>query len=341
MPPILSAEDEGSEEIDYAPLSFYPERWAGCDAKMTVFEGEHVVFMALSSCGPYDATVMRFLLERLDRGWAAYMELLECTPPRARRPGHTVRGKAALIAAVPEVRLTCGYGCGFVGMTGIEVAGFYTRDYPRMCAEAEHGCLSHFEHYFYYEMGRNYYVFGDRHRAFVTGYAVCMRYILMDVCGCVDYGDETRVRNAIEKCESSFASLTDPKLDFIGAMTNGGKLCERDDRIPGLSPSDQPCMYASVQLYLYRKYGGKAFLKRFYCALQALPATLPTLARTQCLAWAVCACAGAQSMLTEDFVSRWRFDLQEKELHALARTDWTCDDSRVCVASVLSTGILN
>lgn len=341
MPPTLTSGSEDGEEIDYAPLSFYPERWAGCDAKMTVFEGEHVVFLALSSRGPYAAPVMRFLLDRLDRGWAVYMELLACAPPRARRPGLAVRGKAALVAAVPEACRTCGYGCGFVGVTGIEVAGFYSRDYPRMCAEARRGELAHFEHYFFYEMGRNYYLFGDRHRAFATGYAVCMRYVLMDLCGCVDYDDETKVRRAIEKCESAFASLTEPKLDFVDAMTSGGKLCERDDRIPGLSPSDQPCMYASVQLYLYREYGGKAFLKRFYCALQALPATLPTLARTQCLAWVVCACAGARSMLTDDFVSRWRFGLRDTELQALAGTDWTSEDPRVSIECVLATGILN
>lgn len=340
MPPAVITEGEESAEVDYAPLAFYPERWDGCDAKMTVFEGTHVVFLALSARGPYNAQVMRYLVERLDCGWAAYMDLLGCEAPCARRSGLGVRGKAALVAAVPDTRLTCGYGCGYVGMTGIEVAGFYSRDYPRMCAEAQRGWITHFEHYFFYEMGRNYYVFGNRHRAFVTGYAVFMRYVLMDVCGCVDYEDETAVRNAIEKCESSFASLKEPELDFLDAMTNDGKLCERDNRIPGLSPSDQPCMYASVQLYLYRNHGGVAFLKRFYCALQALPDTLPTVARTQCLAWVACACAGARSMLTQYFVSRWRFEIRDTEVQALAGINWTCEDPRECVEKLLATDIL-
>ena len=41
-------------------------------------------------------------------------------------------------------------------------------------------------HYVFYEMGRNYYTFGDRHSCFITGFAVFMRYVCMDALKCED-----------------------------------------------------------------------------------------------------------------------------------------------------------
>ena len=43
-------------------------------------------------------------------------------------------------------------------------------------------------HYYFYEMGRNFYTFGDRHSLFITGYAVFMRYACMDALKCEDPG---------------------------------------------------------------------------------------------------------------------------------------------------------
>lgn len=335
MPPPAPAAEP--DTIDYRPLSFYPDRWDGVDANMTVFAGEHVVFLALAARGPYDADVMRYLLGRLDSGWASYAALLGCPPPAPRRPSATVRGLAGIVAAVPDGKLSCGYGCGYVGVAGIEVAGFYGRDYPRMCAQKKSGELRKLEHYFYYEMGRNFYVFGRRHIAFRTGFAVFMRYVVMDVCGCADNEPETR--KAIEKCESAFADLKEAgELGFVDAMTSGGELDEKDDRIPGLSPSDQACMYASAQLYLLREYG-LHFLKRFYAALQSLPAKFDERPRAQCLSWMVCASVGAR-LLTKEFVSRWGLALSACETEILQKIDWTADP-KLCIEQVLKSNFFD
>ena len=79
------------------------------------WEGEHVVFLTPSS--DLDRKVMGIFLRRLDDGWQVYADLV----PRAPTPFKTLKGKVT-IAAVPDIALTGGYGCGYVGLTGIEVA---------------------------------------------------------------------------------------------------------------------------------------------------------------------------------------------------------------------------
>ncbi len=51
-------------------------------------------------------------------------------------------------------------GCGYVGSTGIELALFYDRDYADLQRRPDA-----MPHYVFYEMGRNFYTFGDRHSA--------------------------------------------------------------------------------------------------------------------------------------------------------------------------------
>jgi hypothetical protein len=52
-------------------------------------------------------------------------------------------------------------------------------------------------HYVFYEMGRNFYTFGDRHSCFVTGFAVFMRYVCMDTLKFHD--EDRRTRQTIEE----------------------------------------------------------------------------------------------------------------------------------------------
>jgi hypothetical protein len=54
-------------------------------------------------------------------------------------------------------------------------------------------------HYVFYEMGRNFYTFGDRHSCFITGFAVFMRYVCMDALKCED--TDARTRQVIEGIE--------------------------------------------------------------------------------------------------------------------------------------------
>lgn len=53
------------------------------------------------------------------------------------------------------------WASGRLGATGIEVAGF-DRDFRLV-----HENQSAFPHYYFYEMGRNWYAFGDRHSSLI------------------------------------------------------------------------------------------------------------------------------------------------------------------------------
>jgi hypothetical protein len=281
---------------------------------------------------------MRYLLANLDAGWAVLRRLLSGPPPFPRRPDATIRGKAALVAAVPDAELTCGYGCAYVGLAdvglaGVEVAGFYSRDYPRLCAQARVGALSCFEHYFFYELVRNFHVFGGRHRAFVTGFAVFMRYVLMDAVGCAD--NKPEVRAAIEGCEGVFVDGCAGGLGFLEAMTGAGGLPERRDRLAGVCPSDQPCMQGSAQLHLWRIYGGERFLERFFTSLHALLDDVEDVPRANCLAWLAYACVAARLFLMHAFVERWRFAQTPRETEALEAVDWTREDPLDCIRQLL------
>ena len=116
---------EPGAAIDYRELAFNAKRWAEQKVPTTMYPwaGEKVVL--LTTKDDLDPAVMTRFLERLDDGWRLYAELTGRTPRLYKK----LHGKPT-IAAIPKASLTCGYGCGFVGLTGIEVAGFYRTDFP-------------------------------------------------------------------------------------------------------------------------------------------------------------------------------------------------------------------
>ena len=85
-------------------------------------------------------------LDRLDAAWDLYARITGALP----EPFKALDGKAtvAAIPALPDGSLTCGYGCGFLGRTGVEVTGFDDRDYDLVAGQPDA-----FPHYYFYEMG--------------------------------------------------------------------------------------------------------------------------------------------------------------------------------------------
>jgi hypothetical protein len=323
----VSAVQPGSAR-DCNDIVFYPERWKESKTSTMLYPwpGQEVVF--LTTRQDLDHEVMARLLTRLDDGWRLYAELTGRRP----EPFKLFDGKPALLA-IPNADLTCGFGCGYIGCTGIEFAGFYDEDHKLL---REHPQAM--PHYYFYEMGRNFYTFGERHSLFITGYAVFMRYVCMDVLKCDDPDIETR--RGIEVAEEL---LSKSDMSFLQGFTTLAGLDEKAPRLKNKEgewffPSDQPVMYASVMLKLRREYGREKWLKRFFAQLATCPEIEPkdeSAARRQSLSWLVAASCAAQKDLSPVFADRWRMPLSPQTRRTLSGTNWS--DPNLAAGQVLKS----
>jgi hypothetical protein len=269
----------------------------------------------LTTSAHFDHKLMAVWVSRLDAGWQLYADLTGRLPT----PFHQIDGKPT-IAAVPAYNVTCGAGCGYVGATGIELAMFYDHNYPELKSHPKA-----MPHYVFYEMGRNFYTFGNRHSCFITGFAVFMRYVCMDSLKCEDLDADTR--KTIEGVEPRFAASG---LSFLDLFTNVTWKDEKAQRIKdahgnAIIPSDQPVCYASAMLHLRRQYGGNAWVKRFFHYLATCPEADPASeagALEQGLHWLICASLAARKDLSPIFAGQWHFPMTAEQRSIMARQNW-------------------
>ena len=312
-PPALADEDtlEPGEPIDYSKLAFYPERWKerGMDLELVPWEGEHIAFLTIGS--DYGAETMGSLVKRLDSGWSLYRELTGRSP----RPFRVVNGKAT-IAAVPG-GLTCGYGCGYLGATGIEMTDFYGGHLGRLQKDPKD-----VPHAYFYEMGRNYYTFGNRHSCFTTGFAVFMRYVCMDA---LELNDTDRATRAV--IEAAIAEYEKSDLSFLPTFTNAHGPGEKENRLKS-RPTDQPVMYASAMLHLKDELPDK-WLAAFFRQIATCPNADPKTedgSQSQAFYWFLAASCAAKKNLSPIFVDRWRLELTSAQKEILQSVDWDAKD---------------
>jgi hypothetical protein len=315
--PFLSAIEPG-ERVNYEPLAMQPKAWKkrGISMELTPWTGGKVVF--LTTDAQLDRDLMGRWVSRLDGGWQLYADLTGRLP----KPFRQIDGRAT-IAAVPAGDLTCGVGCGYIGVTGIEIAKFYDDDLGMLKRNA-----SAMPHYVFYEMGRNFYTFGDKHSCFITGFAVFMRYVCMDALKCED--PDAATRKVIEDAEKRFAKCGLSFLDLFTNVTWKNEKAHRlkDDSGREIVPTDQPVTYASAMLRLRRENGGDAWLKRFFAHLAQCPDASPQTqegALQQCLNWFICASLAAGKDLSPLFAGEWRLPLTKEQRAALASLDWKAE----------------
>jgi hypothetical protein len=303
--------------FDYSSFAFQPKAWEkrGLSLKLIPWTGSNVIFLTTDSS--FDPGLMGIWVSRLDGGWGLYTELTGRKP----RPFKQFEEKA-MIAAVPGYDLTCGAGCGYVGVTGIELAMFYDHNYPELKTH-----LNSMPHYVFYEMGRNFYTFGDRHSCFITGFAVFMRYVCMDALHCED--TDARTRKVIESVEPL---MTKSGLSFIDLFTTlgaGEKVSRIKDATGKLvTPSDQPVRYATAMLRLRRENGGDAWVKHFFRELATCPRFKPDTkqgALDQSWYWLLCASVAAQKDLSPIFAGEWKLPITEETRAGLGKIDWKQD----------------
>lgn len=312
---VEPSELQPGRPVDYSGLAFQPRTWKekGTSTMLLPWHGDKIVFLTVQ--GDYDPKLLARWVGALDSGWKLYGDLTGTQPNLLKH----VEGKPT-IAAVPDFAFTCGAGCGYVGATGIELAMFYNWNYPALRKNPDS-----IPHYVFYEMGRNFYTFGDRHSCFTTGFAVFMRYVCMDALGLHD--DDRGTREIIEKAESFVKKSNMP---FLRTFTNIDGLDEKAPRLKHedgtwLSPSDQPVTYASAMLRLRRENGGDAWVRRFFKALASCPTAKPSTregALEQSWNWYVCASIAARKDLSQIFCDEWRMPLTRGTREALAKMDW-------------------
>ncbi len=306
------------EPIEYQP--FFPDRWKAKNQSMKLFpwEGEQVVL--LTTTADFDPKTMATFLKRLDVGWKLYADLVGQSP----RPFKQHNGKVTF-ACVPDASFTCGAGCGYMGMTGIEIAGFYRGfngapgDYDTVHKDREL-----FFDYYFYEMGRNYYLFGDRISLFSTGFPVAMRHVCMeDVKKWKD--QDTSTRGWIDRFEEAFSKSN---VSFEQAFAPfGAKAPFKLNDINGkpFEFADLTILYASGFLKLRKDNGGNEWVKQFHKHLFDCPPSSPSDisgAKGQLLNWVVAASLAAGKDLTPVFRDRWRFPLAPEMWVSLAKVDW-------------------
>lgn len=313
---------EPGNPVNYAKIAFRPEEWTkqNLNPLLIPWLGENIVFLAQPQ--EFDGKLMSRWVQRLDEGWRLYTELTGESP----KPHKQLAGLPT-IAAVPNSSVTCGVGCGFVGATGIELAKFYSDDWPTLVRDPDS-----MPHYAFYEMGRNFYTFGDRHSCFTTGFAVFMRYVCMDTLRCNDTDSATR--RIIEDIESHIKASP---LSFLQIFTNAADLSEKLPRIKQpngthLHPSDQPVTYASAMLRLRRELGGNDWLKRFFRLLAECPTAPKNTADgalSQSWNWYLCASLAAQRDLSTIFCDEWKLPLSQQTRNQLRSLDWTKPNTRI------------
>lgn len=303
------------ERVDYAKLAFNPKAWEmrGLDTRLVLWPGRQIVFLTPSS--HLDPEVMRIWVAKLDAGWDVYSRLTHGTPRLLKH----VQGKAT-IAAVPRADLTCGLGCGYIGATGIEITGFESDIYPLLTRKPDE-----VPHLLFYEMGRNFYTFGNRHSCFITGFAVFMRYVCMDALKIPDTDAHTR-----KAIEGAAARLGAGPLSFLETFTHVHR-GEKEHRLRDsagriLLPSDQPVCYAAAMLRLRRENGGDAWVSRFFEELAKCPEAQPASAEgalRQAWHWMICGSVAARKNLAPVFAGEWRLPVSPETLSALEGVNWS------------------
>ncbi len=312
LSPLTSAEIKAGDGLDYSKLAFYPKRWEEkkVDTVMFPWIGKNVAFLTITDA--FDPKVMTEFVETLDKGWDTYLKFTAKAPRMYRHVE-----KRTPIAAIPDGGLTCGAGCGRVGATGIEANYFYSSTYKNL--EKNPKAVPHL---YFYEMGRNFFTFGNKHDAFTTGFAVFMRYVCIDTLQIVD--NDKRTRQTITKAIDEYAASD---LGFLKTFANTHGLTEKQNRLK-TSPTDQPVMYASAMLSLWKTHGDD-WLSAFYKNIHTLPGHSNRTkegTRAQSLGWYLAASVAAQKDLAPTFVKKWRLPLTAAEKETLSKVDWEAKD---------------
>jgi hypothetical protein len=207
---------------------------------------------------------MSKILTALDSAWEFYSDVTGREPT----PHFELDGRATIAV----VQNTCGAGCGFLGLTGIEIMPEYFQILYDSVQTADQ-----YDQVLFYEMGRNFWFYGAQlgelgspgpglEGPFTTGFAILNRYFSMQAAGVE--GAPFRGQPFEEFNENQFQDLpriyfADPNLDWRNTLDA--------NVFPGepfqLGAAD---LAAALTYRIFEDFGGEIY-KDFWRALGTLP----------------------------------------------------------------------
>jgi serralysin len=144
----------------------------GQSLQLVPWFGKSVVVLTLD--GTLDPAVMADLVSAVNRAYFVYRQFTRQSPEAL---SSTVLEGRAIVAEVPD-GATCGAGCGFLGLTGIELTATTFGDlYDGIRLHGQ------YDQAVFYELGRNFWFYRDQLGAldpFVTGFAIANRFVSME-----------------------------------------------------------------------------------------------------------------------------------------------------------------
>ncbi len=311
------------------------DAWSDKGAKRSMFAWPGREVVLFTSTDQLYPEVMRLLMDQIDRGWRFYKEVTGLSPSHSEL-SRKFHGRGIIIA-VPDISFIGNNAAlGYLGGIGIEVALFYENpfgepgDYEKF---KETGVLSE---YYFYEMGRNYYLFGESHSLFATGFAIAMSILCLDsISSQIDVPLHPR-RRAARAVEGSFSASG---LSWFSSFPELGAregIALRDSEGQPV-PSGLGDLYASMVLHLFDHHGERPWLEDYYRHLSQAPPSPPKIgqgAEGQILTMALAASLAAKEDLTGLFRDRWRAPLRAEIWDSLQRINWKNSTMESCLAAI-------
>jgi hypothetical protein len=154
----------------------------GTVLELIPWAGQHVAYLVPEDRGFDDPATLQFLVSATDAAyeWYAATTGLEPTPYAP-----TQYAGLSTVAFVPE---TCGFGCGYLGFTGIE----FLQDVASGTGVYDLAGQGLIHQAVLYELGRNFWFYGEEIGAiegFTTGFAIANRFIAGESIGFEPGGD--------------------------------------------------------------------------------------------------------------------------------------------------------
>ena len=255
----------------------------------TAWEGRNIVLLTQSS--NLDAGVMQDIVAKLDEAYDFYSRITGRIPS----PYFTYNGKAT----IAEVQDTCGAGCGFLGLTGIEIMPEYFNILYDGVRDA-----GLYDQVLFYELGRNFWFYDQPLNTlppFTTGFAIENRFLSMEATGVDGLSfngmDWDQLVSAVQQ-DMAQLYFSNPNLTWRNTLvTDTGP-----ENPYGLSGAD---LAGSLLHRLYEDFGEDNYARFWQSLISKEAATTPEQARANFLAAADEATGVDYSWL---FKEGWRFD---------------------------------